>query len=94
MKQKLELTWIVKENRPKLEPRILLEVPAKSTPSAVSPAPTFAVFFGLIRRATRFVCSDRGRVQTNLYEKVPTHLKAHVQARKCAQLYGADTVFY
>ncbi|MEQ1602070.1 MAG: hypothetical protein ABL885_09915 [Methylophilaceae bacterium] len=30
MKQKLELTWIGKENRPKLEPRILLEDPAKS----------------------------------------------------------------
>ena len=29
-KQKLELTWIGKENRPKLEPRILLEDPAKS----------------------------------------------------------------
>ena len=29
-KQKLELTWIGKENRPKLEPRILLEYPAKS----------------------------------------------------------------
>jgi adenine-specific DNA-methyltransferase len=29
-KQKLELTWIRKENRPKLEPRILLEDPAKS----------------------------------------------------------------
>jgi len=29
-KQKLELTWIGKENRPKLEPRILLEEPAKS----------------------------------------------------------------
>src|SRR5208282_2875583 len=28
--QKLELTWIGKENRPKLEPRILLEDPAKS----------------------------------------------------------------
>ena len=26
-KQKLELTWIGKENRPKLEPRILLEDP-------------------------------------------------------------------
>jgi adenine-specific DNA-methyltransferase len=24
-KQKLELTWIAKENRPRLEPRILLE---------------------------------------------------------------------
>jgi len=29
-KQKLELTWIGKENRPKLEPRILLEEPDKS----------------------------------------------------------------
>ncbi|HNZ11860.1 MAG TPA: site-specific DNA-methyltransferase [Smithellaceae bacterium] len=29
-KQKLELTWIGKENRPRLEPRILLEEPKKS----------------------------------------------------------------
>jgi adenine-specific DNA-methyltransferase len=29
-KQKLELTWIGKEYRPKLEPRILLEEPDKS----------------------------------------------------------------
>ena len=29
-KTKLELTWIGKEHRPKLEPRILLEEPAKS----------------------------------------------------------------
>jgi adenine-specific DNA-methyltransferase len=29
-KQKLALTWIGKENRPKLEPRILLEDPEKS----------------------------------------------------------------
>ena len=29
-KQKLELTWIGKENRPKLEPRILLADPEKS----------------------------------------------------------------
>ena len=28
--RKLELTWIGKENRPRLEPRILLEQPAKS----------------------------------------------------------------
>ena len=28
--QKLELTWIGKETRPKLEPRILLEDPEKS----------------------------------------------------------------
>lgn len=30
VKKKLELTWIGKENRPRLEPRILLEGPAKS----------------------------------------------------------------
>jgi adenine-specific DNA-methyltransferase len=30
MKRKLELTWIGKENRPKLEPRILLEEPGRS----------------------------------------------------------------
>ena len=29
-KQKLELTWIGKVNRPRLEPRILLEDPEKS----------------------------------------------------------------
>ena len=29
-KQKLELTWIGKENRPRLEPRILLEDQEKS----------------------------------------------------------------
>jgi adenine-specific DNA-methyltransferase len=29
-KTKLELTWIGKENRPRLEPRILIEDPAKS----------------------------------------------------------------
>ena len=29
-KQKLELTWIGKDARPKLEPRILLEDPGKS----------------------------------------------------------------
>ena len=29
-KQKLELTWIGKEHRPKLEPRILIEDPTKS----------------------------------------------------------------
>lgn len=33
-KQKLELTWIGKENRPRLEPRILLEEPGKSYHSA------------------------------------------------------------
>ena len=29
-RQKLELTWVGKENRPRLEPRILIEDPAKS----------------------------------------------------------------
>jgi len=29
-KPKLELTWIGKENRPRLEPRILLEDPSRS----------------------------------------------------------------
>lgn len=29
-KQKIELTWIGKETRPKLEPRFLLEEPSKS----------------------------------------------------------------
>jgi len=33
-KQKLELTWIGKENRPRLEPRILLEDPEKSCHAA------------------------------------------------------------
>jgi adenine-specific DNA-methyltransferase len=30
MRSKLELTWIGKENRPRLEPRILLEDPSRS----------------------------------------------------------------
>jgi adenine-specific DNA-methyltransferase len=34
-KQKLELTWIGKENRPKLEPRILLEDPERSYHAAL-----------------------------------------------------------
>ena len=33
-KQKLELTWIGKDNRPQLDPRILLEDPARSYHSA------------------------------------------------------------
>ena len=33
-KTKLELTWVGKENRPRLEPRILLEDPSKSYHSA------------------------------------------------------------
>ncbi|MGL6077100.1 MAG: site-specific DNA-methyltransferase [Fimbriiglobus sp.] len=42
-KQKLELTWIGKEVRPKLEPRILLEDPARSHVAAarVTPADLF-----------------------------------------------------
>ncbi len=35
MKQKLELTWIGKEERPRLEPRILLENPEQSSAAAV-----------------------------------------------------------
>ena len=31
-KQKLELTWIGKDKRPRIEPRILLEDPEKSYP--------------------------------------------------------------
>lgn len=30
-KQRLELTWIGKDNRPRLEPRVLLEDPEKAT---------------------------------------------------------------
>ncbi len=42
-KQKLELTWIGKENRPRLEPRILLEDPEKSyhAPHRVADADLF-----------------------------------------------------
>ena len=42
-KQKLELTWVGKENRPRLEPRILIEDPAKSyhTTARVSDADIF-----------------------------------------------------
>ena len=38
-KPKLELTWIGKENRPRLEPRILLEDPEKSYHAQSAPAP-------------------------------------------------------
>jgi hypothetical protein len=41
-KPKLELTWIGKENRPRLEPRILLEDPTRvTTPPAASLRMTF-----------------------------------------------------
>ena len=36
-KQKLELTWIGKENRPKLEPRLLLEDPRSRWARATTP---------------------------------------------------------
>lgn len=36
-KQKLELTWIGKENRPKLEPRILLEESVMFYQASLSP---------------------------------------------------------
>jgi adenine-specific DNA-methyltransferase len=42
-KQKLELTWIGKENQPRLEPRILIEDPEKSYPPTkipTTPAPS------------------------------------------------------
>ena len=39
-KQKLELTWVGKENRPRLEPRILLEDPALSHCAASLVTPT------------------------------------------------------
>ncbi len=35
-KTKLELTWIGTENRPKLEPCVLIEEPEKSYPRAAS----------------------------------------------------------
>ena len=38
-KQKLELTWIGKDKRPKLEPRILLEDPEKSYHAAFRTSP-------------------------------------------------------
>ena len=43
MKHKLELTWIGKENRPRLEPRILIEDPTKSyhAPHKVTKVDTF-----------------------------------------------------
>jgi len=41
--QKLELTWIGKDQRPRLEPRILLEDPTKSyPPMATSKSPTLS----------------------------------------------------
>jgi adenine-specific DNA-methyltransferase len=36
--QELELNWIGKENRPKLDPRILLENPTRSNPAVHRPA--------------------------------------------------------
>ena len=39
-KSKLELTWVGKENRPRLEPRILLEDPARSHVAAARVTPT------------------------------------------------------
>ena len=35
-KQKLELTWIGKEKRPRLEPRVLVEDAAKSNNGAIN----------------------------------------------------------
>ena len=38
-KQKLELTWIGKEKRPRLEPRVLVEDAAKSPHAATRSSP-------------------------------------------------------
>jgi adenine-specific DNA-methyltransferase len=42
-KQKLELTWIGKENLPRLEPRILIEDPDKSYHAKFRVAPICAI---------------------------------------------------
>ena len=42
-KQRLELTWIGKEKRPKLEPRILLEDPARSYQTPASSVSAVAI---------------------------------------------------
>jgi adenine-specific DNA-methyltransferase len=41
-KTKLELTWIGKENRPRLEPRIFIEDPEKSYNFENLPSPLFS----------------------------------------------------
>ncbi len=46
-KQKLELTWIGKENRPRLEPRILLEDPEKSYHAHIASVKTISSTTGL-----------------------------------------------
>ena len=56
-KQKLELTWLGKENRPRLEPRILLEDPSRSyhAPHRVSESDIFdnCLIFGDNRLALK-----------------------------------------
>lgn len=51
-RQKLELTWIDKENRPRLEPRILNEDPARSyhAPHRVSESGLFDNLLEWIKR--------------------------------------------
>jgi len=49
-KTKLELTWIGKENRPRLEPRILVEDPEMSYHAARQ--------FGLSRRLRQKYCAS------------------------------------
>ncbi len=63
----LELTWIGKENRPRLEPRILIEDPAKSyhASSRVSDKDTFdnRLIFGdnlLALKGLAASCTYRG----------------------------------
>jgi hypothetical protein len=49
-KPKLELTWIGKENQPRLEPRILIEDPEKSYPPTkipTTPAPSLTKAYQL-----------------------------------------------
>jgi|GEM_PF-615933 len=53
-KQKLELTWIGKEHRPRLEPRILLEEPERSHHAAHRvKAPEYATAEGLTTKNTK-----------------------------------------
>ena len=64
-KQKLELTWIGKENRPRLEPRILLEDPEKSyhAPHRVSANDIFdnRLIFGDNLLALKALEQEKGR---------------------------------
>ncbi len=58
-KPKLELTWIGKENRPKLEPRVLIEDAAKSYHAARRVSENDILDNRLERRVVRLVAVDR-----------------------------------